>query len=39
MQPGLTVLVIDLETLIHSKSGTGRDKDAMHVRNLMRLRE
>lgn len=39
IRPGLDVLVIDLESLIHSKSGTGRDKDAVHVRTLIRLRE
>lgn len=39
IRPGLVVRVIDLETLIQSKSGTGRDKDALHVRSLLALRE
>lgn len=35
----VTVLIADLDSLIWSKSGTGRDKDAVHVRSLERLRD
>lgn len=39
VRPGLTVLIADLDSLIQSKSGTGRSKDALHVRSLELLRE
>lgn len=39
IDPQVTVRVASLESIIWSKSGTGRAKDAEHVRSLERLRE
>lgn len=36
---GVQVLIADIDSLIWSKSGTGRPKDANHVRSLERVKE
>lgn len=39
IRPGLEVRVADIDTLILSKAGSGRDKDPSHIRALQRVKE
>lgn len=39
IKPGLTVLVAGIDTIIWSKSGTGRAKDPNHIRSLEQVRD
>ena len=39
IKPGLTVLVAGIDSIIWSKSGTGRAKDPAHIRSLEQVRD
>lgn len=39
LQPGLQVLIADIDSIIRSKLGSGRDKDPGHIRALERIKE